>query len=79
MKKYITSKSDVMGGAPCIVGTRVPIDVILSLLKQGYTLKKIDKMYPWVGMYKLEGALDELSNLADTLANGKNDQAVLQA
>ena len=76
MKKYITSKPDVMGGVPCITGTRVPIDVILSLVKQGYTLKKIDKMYPWVGMYKLERALDELAN---RLANGKNNQTVLQA
>ena len=79
MKKYITSKPDVMGGTPCIVGTRVPIDVILSLLKQGYSLKKIDKMYPWVGMNKLIGALDELSNLADTLANGEKNQTIPQA
>lgn len=76
MKKYITSKPDVVGGAPCIVGTRVPIDVILSLLKQGYTLKKIDKMYPWVGIHKLEGALDEL---AGKLADDKDYQAILQA
>ena len=76
MKKYITSKSDVMGGAPCIVGTRVPVDVILSLLKQGYTLKKIDKMYPWVGMHKLEGVLDEL---AGKLAHGEDNQTILQA
>ncbi|OGE32235.1 hypothetical protein A3C59_04480 [Candidatus Daviesbacteria bacterium RIFCSPHIGHO2_02_FULL_36_13] len=76
MKKYITSKPDVMGGVPCIVGTRVPIDVILSLLKQDYTLKKIDKMYPWVGMHKLEGVLDEL---AGKLTHGENDQTILQA
>ena len=76
MKKYITSKPDTMGGAPCIVGTRVPVDVILSLLKQGYTLKKIDKMYPWVGMYKLEGVLDEL---AGKLTNDRDDQTILQA
>lgn len=76
MKKYISSKSDVMGGAYVIVGTRVPIDVILSLLKQGYTLKQIDKMYPWVGMDKLQGALDEL---ADKLANGKDRQTISQA
>lgn len=81
MKKYkfITSKRDIMGGTPCIVGTRVPIDVIISLLKQGYTIKEIDKMYPWVGMDRLLGALDELSNLTYTLANGKNAQTVLQA
>ena len=76
MKKYITSKSDVMGGTPCIVGTRVPIDVIISLLKQGYALKKLDKMYPWVGMYRLEGVLDEL---AGKLRDTKDDQAILQA
>ena len=76
MKKYITSKPDTMGGTPCIVGTRVPVDVILSLLKQGYTLKKIDKMYPWVGMYKLEGVLDEL---AGKLTNERDDQTILQA
>lgn len=74
MKKYITSKPDVMGGALCIVGTRVPIDVVLSLLKQGHTLKKIDKMYPWVGMHKLEGVLDDL---AGNLAHGKDSQTVL--
>ena len=79
MKKYITSKPDVMGGAPCIVGTRVPIDVIISLLKQGYSLKRIAKMYPWVGMVKLVGALDELSNFADKITVGKNDQTILQA
>ncbi len=78
MKKYITSKKDIMGGAPCIVGTRVPVDVILSLLKQGYTLKQIDKMYPWVGRYKLEGVLDELDELASKIAYRKNDQTILQ-
>ena len=72
--KYITSKNDTMGGAPCIVGTRVPIEVILSLLKQGYALNKIDKMYPWVGKDKLEGALDELVKIA----NDKIGQKVLQ-
>ncbi len=76
MKKYITSKVDVMGGAPVIIGTRVPVDVILSLLKQGYTLKKIDRMYTWVGMYKLEGVLDEL---AGKLTISKDDQTILQA
>ncbi|MBI2330212.1 DUF433 domain-containing protein [Candidatus Daviesbacteria bacterium] len=76
MKKYryITSKRDTMGGAPCIAGTRVPIEVILSLLKQGYALNKIEKMYPWVGRDKFEGAMDELVKLA----NDKISQKILQ-
>ena len=76
MKKYIVSKADTMGGVPVIIGTRVPVDVILSLLKQGYTLKKIDKMYPWVGMHKLQGVLDEL---AGKLNHVEEDQTIIQA
>ncbi|MBI2085850.1 DUF433 domain-containing protein [Candidatus Daviesbacteria bacterium] len=34
MKKYITSKHDTMGGAPCITGTRIPIAVIVQRLKE---------------------------------------------
>lgn len=41
MKKYTTSKSDVMGGAPCIAGTRIPVNVILYRLKEGNTLKDL--------------------------------------
>ncbi|MDP3974005.1 MAG: DUF433 domain-containing protein [Candidatus Daviesbacteria bacterium] len=75
MKKYITSKPDVMGGAPCILGTRIPVDVILYRLKEGYTLKDLHKMYPWVELKKFEGALEELASKVNTL---KDDQEVLQ-
>lgn len=75
MKRYITSKSDIMGGVPCIVGTRVPIDVILYRLKEGYTIKDLHKMYPWVGSEKFEGVLEELAN---KVYKFKNDQKILQ-
>lgn len=68
-----------MGGAPVIAGTRVPIEVILYRLKEGKTLKDIQKMYPWVELKKLEGVLEEL---ADRLHQGYtriDDQTVLQA
>lgn len=51
-----------MGGAPCIAGTRIPIEVILYRLKEGYTLKDLQKMYPWVEPKKFEGALEELAS-----------------
>ena len=41
MKKYITSNPDIMGGAPVIAGTRVPIARILYLIKDGLTLEQI--------------------------------------
>jgi len=36
MKKYIISDPNIMGGEPVIVGTRIPIEVILH---RGYALK----------------------------------------
>lgn len=75
MKKYITSKPDILGGIPCIVGTRIPIDVILYRLKEGYTLKDLHKMYPWVELKRFEGVLEELASSINKL---KDDKTVLQ-
>lgn len=75
MKKYITSKPDIMGGTPCIVGTRIPVEVILYRLKEGNTIKDLHKMYPWVELKKFEGALEELASKVHKL---KDDQTVLQ-
>jgi len=57
--KYLTSTPDIMGGAPVIRGTRVPIEVILYRLKEGHSLKEIHSMYPWVETQTLERAIDE--------------------
>lgn len=57
MKKYITSKKDILGGAPCIVGTRIPIAVIVQRLKEGYTIDAIHDGYPWVPLKTIVGSL----------------------
>lgn len=57
--KYIASAPDIMGGAPVVAGTRVPIEVILYRLKDGYTLDELQEMYNWVDRKTLEGAIDE--------------------
>ncbi len=75
MKRYITSKSDVMGGAPCIVGTRIPIAVIVARLKEGYTLAQIHDGYPWVPLKNLERAVNEL---VDRLSSTKDASEILQ-
>ena len=64
-----------MGGAPCVVGTRIPVDVILYRLKEGKTIKDLHKMYPWVEIEKFEGVLEELAERINQL---KDDQKVLQ-
>ncbi len=75
MKKYITSKPDIMGGAPCIVGTRIPIAVIVARLKEGNTLESIQEGYPWVPLKILKGAISEL---VDRLSSSKDATQILQ-
>jgi len=75
MKKYITSKSDIMGGAPCVVGTRIPIAVIVQRLKEGLTIENIHDGYPWVSLKTIEGAINEL---VEDLSQSKNDSKILQ-
>ncbi len=41
MSKYIISDPDIMGGAPVIKGTRIPLEVILYRLKEGYSVEEI--------------------------------------
>ena len=76
MKKNIISDPNIMGGSPVIAGTRIPISVIIYRLKDGYSIKQIHDMYPWVPLEKLEAVLDEL---AERLAQTTDDQKVLQA
>ena len=59
MKKYIISDPKIMGGAPVIKGTRIPIDVILHRLKEGNSVKAVHKLYPWVALDILSGAVKE--------------------
>ncbi len=60
MKKYISSHPQIQGGEPCIDGTRTPVAVILHLFKNGYNIKQIHGLYPWIGAKTLQGALSEV-------------------
>ena len=76
MKRYIASKSNIMGGTPCIVGTRIPIAVVVQRLKEGHSVKEIQKGYPWVSLQTIEGAISEL---VDELSSSKDAPKILQA
>lgn len=73
--KYITSKHDVMGGMPCIIGTRIPMAVIVQRLKEGNTIEDIQKGYPWIPLKTLEGAINEL---VEKLSSAKDASKILQ-
>jgi len=70
--KYISSTPNIMGGAPVIAGTRIPIEVILYYLKDGYTLDELQEMYNWVDRQTLEGAIDEVISYIGTTLHAEN-------
>ena len=47
----------VLGGAPCIAGTRIPVYAILQLVEAGYSHKRILKSFPSLSAEDLEAAL----------------------
>ena len=42
----VTSDPHIMGGQPCISGTRMPIDWVFQFLEHGYTLEQFLDLYP---------------------------------
>lgn len=75
-KKFITSDPQIMGGAPVVRGTRIPIEVLLYRLTEGYSLKAIHELYPWVAYETLSGAIEEaIQTVATTLHAKKISQA----
>ena len=71
MKKYIISDPNIMGGEPVIVGTRIPIEVILHRLKEGNSIEAIQKMYSWVDLKTLTGAVEEAIQTVTTTLHAK--------
>ncbi|MBA3724509.1 MAG: DUF433 domain-containing protein [Candidatus Levybacteria bacterium] len=60
------SDPTIMGGELVIKDTRVPVDVILHRLKDGYSVEEIHSMYSWVDIKTLKGAIGEA---IDTLSS----------
>ena len=54
LKKYITIDEDILGGSPVITGTRIPIERLRELVKQGYTTQDLREEYPQVGVKKIQ-------------------------
>lgn len=73
MKQYITSNPDILGGKPVITGTRIPVDQILFLLKEGYTKEAIKEEYPQLNIVTISGTIDAAAQLIN-----KNAPKILQ-
>ena len=70
MNKYITVSNNIMSGAPVIRGTRIPIERILFLIKDGYNIDAIHQEYPHVARTTLEGVIDEIAQSVITAHHG---------
>lgn len=47
----------ILGGAPCIAGTRIPVYAILQLVEAGYSHRRVLKSFPSLKQEDLEAAL----------------------
>lgn len=63
MKRYIISSPDILGGKPVIAGTRIPVDQILFLLKEGFTVEAINQEYPQLNKKTIAGTIDQAADL----------------
>lgn len=63
MSKYIARRRGILGGTPCIRGTRVPVSRILFLLAKGKdVLHIVCKDYPFLSVQEVSGMLMEISS-----------------
>jgi uncharacterized protein (DUF433 family) len=53
LRKYIEINPQILGGAPVISGTRIPIEKIYQLIKQGHSVENLQEEYPWVDKKKI--------------------------
>jgi len=68
MKKYIVSDPQILSGKPVISGTRIPVDQVLFLLKEGYTIESIHEFYPHVSTATISGTVNEAAQFINNNA-----------
>lgn len=60
LKKYISINPDVLGGTPVISGTRIPVERVYQLVKQGYSTQTLEETYPHVKPQKIQNIIAHL-------------------
>jgi len=50
----VVSDSEVMGGIPVYRGTRIPVDLVATMMSQGATVEEILDGYPALSREKVE-------------------------
>jgi uncharacterized protein (DUF433 family) len=57
MEPWITTNPGILGGKPCVRGTRISIEHILELLASGATHREILQAHPQITLEGLAAAL----------------------
>lgn len=65
----ISINTNIMGGTPCIAGTRVPVYVILDNLEGGGTFDEIVRNYPTLSREDIAAAIRFSSHLTSMLTH----------
>jgi uncharacterized protein (DUF433 family) len=58
-KKLITSDPEIMGGTPCFVGTRVPVQTLMDYLEAGDSIDEFLDGFPTVKRAQVIAFLEE--------------------
>ena len=53
----IACDHEIMGGVPCIAGTRIPVSVVVSLVAGGMPIAQICEEYPQIDAESVSQAL----------------------
>ena len=54
---YVSIDHNVMGGVPCITGTRIPVATVVSMIAEGATTADIVADFPRVSTEAISAAL----------------------
>jgi uncharacterized protein (DUF433 family) len=58
-KKLISSDPEIMGGTPCFVGTRVPVQTLMDYLEAGDSIDEFLDGFPTVKRAQVIAFLEE--------------------
>lgn len=57
----ITQNPSVLRGKPVVAGTRIPVSLVLNLLANGYSFKRITEAYPHLSDENIRECLEYAS------------------
>ena len=67
-EQMVSCSPDVMGGAPCFAGTRVPVQTLLDYLEAGESINEFLEGFPTVTRQQVLAFLERAASLAVAVA-----------